>query len=361
MWYIIKLFSDRRNRIRERPMANEKKTGRVPSWVWTVLRLAIVAVIFYFLFRTGQLDLRKVGSFLRRPVPFAIGTALLIIGGAFGVLRWQKLLEVHGIRVPFGDAMRLTFIGFFFSTVIPGAVTGDVVKAYYVVRGREKKAEAITSIIMDRVLGLWTMIFVAVVVVSLSWLLALGGSGSEVWKDPKVSLVSFLVWGLFLALTAAFAFSWSTRLRHSRLMDWALERAPLKETVRKFYDAVHGYGLSPRPTAVAALYSFIAQAILYVALYFLARTANVEGISAGGYLFLFPVGLVVNALPILPAGLGQGEVGFAWLFNLFHSSHGAEVAFLFHLSFLSISVIIGGFFYLLGKKEYSIHMPEKLS
>jgi hypothetical protein len=320
------------------------------------VRIAVIAVLFVFLFRSGQLDAAKLKLLWSNPLPFLSGTVLLILGGAIGVKRWQKLLEVHQIAVPYWDAVRLTFIGFFFSSVIPGAVSGDVVKAYYVVKGREKKAEAITSILLDRVLGLYSMVATAVVVITAAWVMKLLGRGMPIWSDPRVSTISIMVWGIFLGMTLAFAFSWSRRLRDSRFMHWILEKTPGEKLVRKFYDALYVYGQHPKKSFTALLYSFVCQTPLYLGIYFMSRTVQVEGIGLAGYLFLFPVGLIFNALPILPGGLGTGEVGFEWLFNLFHSDQGAEIAFLFHVGFILIAFGIGGIFYLVGKKEYKIYM-----
>ena len=340
-------------------MVEEVKKKKIPSWGWTLIRLSVVAVIFIFLFKSGQLDSKNLGAVLSNPAPFLTGVLLLIIGGAVAVVRWQKLLEVQEIVVPYWDAIRLTFIGFFFSTVIPGAVTGDVVKAYYVVRGRKKKAEAVVTILLDRVIGMYTMVVVAIVVILLGWVTTMTGAEEELRNDKKVWAVALFMWAIFLVMTAAFIIASSTKLRESRLIGWFLEKVPFKETVRSLYEAAYLYGRHPREFLMALLYSFIAQGPLYGGILFMARTVHTEGITLGGYLFIFPVGLIVNALPILPGGLGQGEAAFEWLFGLFHSDRGAEVALLFHIAIIIIAIGIGGFFYLLGKKEYDIRIAEE--
>ena len=45
-----------------------------------------------------------------------------------------RYLRAIGVRLSFWNAHRLTFIGFFFNNVVPGATGGDVVKAVYVAR-----------------------------------------------------------------------------------------------------------------------------------------------------------------------------------------------------------------------------------
>jgi uncharacterized protein (TIRG00374 family) len=243
-----------------------------------------------------------------------------------------------------------------FSTVIPGAVSGDVVKAYYVVRGRERKTEAVATILLDRLVGLYTMVTLAVFVVAAAWIAT--GIGEEMEGGRSLSAVSISLWILFLAMTFATVISSSATLRDSRFVSLILEKAPFKETLGKLYDAVYVYRRHPKPTLLAFLYSFLSQAPFFLGIYCMAKTVNTTGISAWGYLLIFPVGLILNALPILPGGLGQGEVAFEWLFSLFGSDQGAEVALLYHVGIILVAFLIGGSFYLFGSKDYDMSIGD---
>jgi uncharacterized protein (TIRG00374 family) len=340
-------------------MDQSNRDPKTPSWVWTIVRLAVVVAIFVFLFKAGHLDPKQLGGVLANPAAFFLGMVLLLVGAAIAVLRWRTLLEVQGIHVPYWDAARLTFIGLFFSTVIPGAVTGDIVKAYYVVRGRTKKAEAIVTILLDRVIGMYTIVAVAIVVIVLGWATTMTGAEEQFRNDSRVRAVAVFVCAVFLAMTAAFVVASSTRLRESSLIRWMLVKAPFKDTTRSLYDAVYLYGRHPKRSFLALLYSLAAQGPLFAGLFVMAKAVETEGISIGGYLFIFPVGLMINALPILPGGLGQGEAGFEWLFGLFRSDRGAEVALLFHIAMFVMAAGIGGCFYLLGKKHLDIRIAEE--
>jgi len=335
-------------------MSKDKKGRMIPAWIWTILRLSVVLVIFYFLFSSGHLDSEQLKAALANPFSFLLGFLFLLVGCAVSAERWRKLLQAQDIRVPYLDAMKLMFIGLFFSTVIPGAVSGDIVKAYYVVRGRDKKPAAIMTILLDRVLGLYTMVCVAGFVILAAWIISITGAGEAVRNDVRIRGVTMFICVIFIAMTAGFAVASNTTLRNSRLMQWILDHVPCKQTILELYDAVYVYRHHPKESLQAIFYSFMAQAPLYAGLYMMARTVNTTGLSIGACLFIFPVGLMINALPILPGGWGQGEAGFEWLFSLFHSVQGAEVAFLFHIGNVILAVGIGGIIYLFCKKEYSI-------
>src|SRR5690606_26991097 len=60
---------------------------------------------------------------------------------------------------------------------------------------------------------------------------------------------------------------------------------------------------------------------------------------------IVPLGLLVTAVPIMPAGIGTGHAAFGWLFHFLGSLRGADVFSLFVLSQL-LGGSIGGLIYL---------------
>ncbi|OGL45884.1 MAG: hypothetical protein A2161_16520 [Candidatus Schekmanbacteria bacterium RBG_13_48_7] len=335
-------------------MSRENNENEKSAWIWTVVRLSVVAVIFFFLFKSGYLNPAQLKDALNNPFSFLVGLFFVFMSCALSVERWRKLLQAQDISVPYLDAFNLTFIGIYFSTVIPGAVSGDIIKAYYVVRGRGKKPEAIMTIFLDRILGLYTMVCVAGVVILTAWATSMSVVQTALLNDFRIRAVALSIGVIFVTMTMTFAIVSSAKFRTYRLTQWILEHVPFKETVRMLYDVFYIYRQHPRESLQAVFYSFIAQVPLYAGLFMMTRTVNTGSFSIGAGLFIFPVGLMVNAIPILPGGWGQGEAGFEWLFGLFHSSLGAEVAFLFHISTIILAVGIGGGIYLFSKKHYTI-------
>ena len=69
-----------------------------------------------------------------------------------------QMLPVGGL-----EALRLTMIGYFFNTFIPGSSGGDIIRAVYAVRAcPERKAHALTIAFADRGIGLHAIELVAV-------------------------------------------------------------------------------------------------------------------------------------------------------------------------------------------------------
>ena len=78
-----------------------------------------------------------------------------------GVARWRLVLEVQGLHLPWGRATGITFVAQFFNSFLLGSTGGDVIKALYAAREtHHKKTEAVVTVFVDRLLGLWAMLLV---------------------------------------------------------------------------------------------------------------------------------------------------------------------------------------------------------
>jgi hypothetical protein len=98
------------------------------------------------------------------------GVAAYGIVEILGATRWQLLLRVQGIYVPWYRLGSLLMIGIFFNQFMPGGTGGDVVKIFYLLKETpNKKTQALLAVLMDRLIGLIGLIFVAGVVIIWNW------------------------------------------------------------------------------------------------------------------------------------------------------------------------------------------------
>lgn len=76
------------------------------------------------------------------------------------------------------------------------------------------------------------------------------------------------------------------------------------------------------------------------------------------YLLIVPIGMVANAIPILPMGIGQGEAAFHFLYQVLAASpSGAEVALLLRGTSVWWAAV-GGLFYLRLTKTELFEAPR---
>ena len=313
----------------------ETQPASAKHWRLVALKFSLAVVLIWAMIHFRMLDphmLAKIGS---KPWHLAGASLLLLIGLLLTVARWRALLAVQGINIGPLDAGRLGFIGFFFSCVIPGAVSGDAVKAYYVAREHGKTTEAITSVLLDRVIGLYTMAAAASIAIVICWRT---GSFPDAWAKPGIVMIAWLVIGLAVGMSVFFLIVLSHVTRENRLLDGILRRLPFREQLTKLHDAIYRCRDHKRALASIILLSFAAQVPMVLFNFVVGKALGDGGLSLAMYFFLASVGLVINSIPVLPGGLGTGELGYAMLFGAFGSPAGAEIIAVWHVLFLGWSI-----------------------
>lgn len=139
----------------------------------------------------NRAEIRRVFSRPIDPFPFALAFAAHLTAVAITFHRWFLLVRAVELPIAFRDALRLGFIGNVFNLVIPGAVGGDVIKAAFFCReqGEGKKTRAISSVVIDRVLGLMGLFLLGAC------------SGAIAWSGAPVSLRNLIlvIWAFLAA------------------------------------------------------------------------------------------------------------------------------------------------------------------
>jgi hypothetical protein len=89
--------------------------------------------------------------------------AFLAMGPATFVIAWRLrlLLSTQNITISHRDAILLSFAGNFFNFAMPGTTGGDLYKAYHIAKRTHKRAEGVTIVFLDRVIGLISFLLLA--------------------------------------------------------------------------------------------------------------------------------------------------------------------------------------------------------
>lgn len=301
--------------------AAEDVPGEKPAWrgwLMTVIKLSIAGVLLSLILRNPAFEWKKIGNALLSPGSLAI-LLLGFVGITMSGVRWLILMRTEGIRVPFWVAFRLTWIGHFWNMVIPGAVSGDAVKMYYIGQvAPERREEAWSTVIADRVIGLSALVALAAVA-SLSRLQLL-------WSDPKLRLILIaMVSGLVALLIGAVVVA-SGLGRNWGWVHALGNKLPekLRDLIVRVYGSLHRISRRPGTVLVAFLISFFAHGISVFNAFLLGRALGEDVIPFTHYAAMFPVALFSNAVPISPGGgIGVGEMVIGVLFESSAASLGA--------------------------------------
>ncbi|MBM4032850.1 MAG: flippase-like domain-containing protein [Planctomycetes bacterium] len=340
---------------------------RVRGALLLAAKLGIAAALLVWLVRTGKLDLAQIWNAIREH-PFWLALSFLIYNACivFTANRWRMLVVSQGIPARRRECVAMTFIGCFFSCFLPGGTGGDLAKAYYVARDTPRKAEAITTVFLDRVFGLYCMVGFAAVAMLFHL--------KHLWRHPSPPSAFGLTQTQFLAVGVLSGFGLATvglvvllSPHCRRLVHFLLDHVPHKvgSVLKRVYDAVYLYRGRKLLLVKFVLYSASAHGGAAVAFWLIGRSLGeplaVDMSRAPNYFFLIPLGLVLNGLPVAPAGVGVFEWALGLLFATVLSpgeaNLGANVAALSHVIII-LTNQVGLFFYLAGKGKVAEAMRE---
>lgn len=272
-------------------------------------------------------------------VPLVFLSIFLVSAGMIIMsYRLRLLLEVQGIHLKIKDLTCLTLIGQFFNNFMPTSIGGDVVKAYYASNGTTKKLETFASIAIDRMLGVITLMWIALVALI---------SRRNCIPNKAIIVITGII---FIAGMAFMGLIFNKRL--SRVFLFFKERfknPKLKEQLQRLYDATNKYRHHKALVLRAIWLSLIGQLIFFVMVYILALSIDSK-ISFVFLLLTLPAVAVVSMLPSLN-GLGIRESGFVYFLGGVMGKEKAFALSLLNLGVLLLVGAIGGIIFLF-KREF---------
>lgn len=318
-----------------------------------LLKLGVAVGVVTLVFYVGLIRVDDLARAARSWVLLCLALAAILSGMIAGSLRWSILLRAQGIREPIPRLVTLTMTGFFFSVVAPGGLGGDAVKAYYAGRGSRRPTEAVTVILLDRVLGFVSLFVVAgiVIVVDFDRLWRSDVEGMRLLGLSGGRVIVVLVSAVIGASAGAGLFLTSKRVRQSRLLRRLSRSMPFRTTVARVYNALHLYGDHRGAVVAAVAISIATQVPLYLS-YSLYAAAVGANLTLWQCALVVPPAMVIRALPLVPGGAGQGAVAFAAMLPLVGCDKGGGIGALGDMIFI-IAYLIGGLFFVFGNMRHS--------
>jgi uncharacterized protein (TIRG00374 family) len=247
-----------------------------------------------------------------------LGLLLISTGITITLIRWYFLVRAQGLPFHIKDAFRLGLLGVFFNTFLPGSVGGDIVKAAGIARGQRRRMVAVATVIMDRVIAVWAMIWMVALLGILFWVCGVldGPSSAGARRIVRVASIvvaaSAVVWVLLGYLPQQRAEHFAVRLHHiPRIGNSAAE----------FWRAVWMYRCRQGSVLLALVLTWLGQVGFILGFYCGVLTLWDPKLgsvpSVAEHFLLVPIGLLIEAVPLFPGGVGIGEAGYAGLYTLF--------------------------------------------
>ena len=328
---------------------------KISKIIQAILKVIFAAAIIVWLVGSGKINLAAVADIFLSWYAFPImGLSLLSL--FLCSERWRVFLLHQDLYATRMEVLKLSLIGTFFNFAVPGGVGGDVVKSYYLVKGHpHKKMAGVMSVLMDRVLGLYAMVIMA--------FLAMIIDRRQILEVPELRMIFFLVTCLVLSFTLGLMVALSKKIHQKRWIHAITHRIPMGHRFHQIYEIVHSYHSEKGRLLKAVLLSAVAQVASISILILVGITLKLDHIPWVTYFVATPIGFIVTALPIAPAGVGVGQAAFDYLFNIFSGQStqlGATSITIFQVSQFILG-LVGAMIYVLRRPQGGMSVDNETS
>jgi uncharacterized protein (TIRG00374 family) len=230
---------------------------------------------------------------------FLAAQAIYLGGVLVRAYRWGSLVWALGVGVSWWRLVGLYFVGSFFSLVLPTGVGGDVVRMYELSRDRREVAAAISSVLVDRFLGLFVLF--ALALLALLW-------GHDLVGTQVRLLIAAIFFSSLIGVALLLQRTWIEACGRRLGLDRLLRRF---KVLGELYQSIHLYGPGALLRATAASLAF--NVMLILTNYLLGLAVGID-LSLWYYFLFVPI---LSALLMVPSlgGLGVREAGYVVLFG----------------------------------------------
>ena len=251
-----------------------------------------------------------------------LACALVAIDRVLMAYRWWTLLQT-GPRPDVGTVMRIFFVSTFVGTFLPASIGGDAVRAYGLSKEGVGGVDAVASVLMDRLLGIVSILIVAVA----------GAILARNLIDIRALFPAFALLAVLCAAALAVVFSPRAATGVAALLTM-FPRG--RETGTRLVAAIQRYATLHMAMTNVLICSIAVQVLRVLQTYCLGLALGLA-LPVGVYFALVPIILLIVLMPITINGIGTTQAGFVWLFG--RAGVANAPAFALSVVFLAIAVV----------------------
>jgi uncharacterized protein (TIRG00374 family) len=297
-----------------------------------------------------KVDASRVWQCLReaRGGPVLLGVTFSLLSVAIGGWRWQRLLRIFDVDLALKPLICITQIGQFFTMFLPGPTGDDLTRMLYissVAKGRAR--EACASVLLDRVIGLASLLLLSLVCIPRQWEL-LAASTKTYWLA-----VGMLGAGSAIAV-GGISFLVISVQRSQKILQGFLPYLPSPK-LREELARLNGLLGNNKSRLLQVTGAAVGTQLLLCSLFYLAGTAVGIHLPLLTWLSFVPIVLAANAVPITMLGIGVREYLLVLFLGVLAHVEGERAL---AASFVVFSIIltvglIGGLVYVFYKPQDS--------
>jgi glycosyltransferase 2 family protein len=277
---------------------------------------------------------------------------LRFVAGGFGLsvlallartLKWNLILRRIGIHVSFKRLLEVYTISYWFNTILPGSIGGDLYKIYDLSRATRKNIRPAATVIIERLTGVLSLLAVAVAVLIVyrhhlyvpAWMiwLCIGFSSLATVGLLLVLLYFGPVWNLIIRLAPFLA----RILKKEKADSLIVVSNELRSNHRLF---------------IEAFWLGVVVQVLVLSAYYVMALAISRDISAVYFFTLYPLIEIASMVPISINGIGikEGLMVLSLQYSNITPAISMSMGILFRLIAIALA-LIGGVLLMIRKSS----------
>ena len=213
------------------------------------------------------------------------------------LVRWYWLVRALDLPFRLHEALRLGFLGFLFNLAPMGIVGGDLLKAVMLARRQPgHRAEAVATIFMDRLIGLYVLFLVAAVAILTTglWL-----SGTRNVRIACQVALGFCAGGtVFVAILLLPATILRMVPGRGKTTEWFGRLPYIGRITKRLIESVRMYRFRLGTLAVSALATVAVHCLFTLGVYLIARGLFEQVQPLRTQFVAYPISAATSALPI---------------------------------------------------------------
>lgn len=307
------------------------------SRVQLVLKAFVSIALIAFLF--SRTDFRSIYHSLlsANPIYLSLAFITLLIGKLLTGYRWQVLLVSQDIRIPLKTLIASLFVGQFFNSFLPTTIGGDAIRAYDTAVASKQSAKSVTTVFMDRFIGVLALVFLAVLALPVAYIM---GRNVSYYLFPVLIIFLLCLVGLLVVLNNSL-----TKILTNTVQKINLPR--VADQVRKVYTSIQEMKKDINVLWIAFGVSLILQINVVAFHYLISLSLNLD-VPLIYYFIIVPVAMTILLVPFSINGIGIREGVFVYLLAGLGVSASDAIAFsLLSFILLLTQAVIGGIIFAL--------------
>ncbi|MCP4915171.1 MAG: flippase-like domain-containing protein [Oligoflexia bacterium] len=281
------------------------------------LKFIVSASLVYWLFQRGVISVDYLKTIFNQPMTLVTCLTIFFIQSVLSATRFLIILRSSFIKgLSFLKVYSLNYVGLFFNTFLPGSVSGDFFKAYYLKDHSDNDYQKSLLIsLSDRLIGLvglFVLMFLGTVYLKIT---------TNINVDIILYLISSIIFGMICGLFIIVKFKAFFRLHLKSKTSDGVIKTKLRLAIKTILNVI----ARPKVLMINILISLFIQLANVMVYYYLTKSVLPSGFNPAILLAVIPIASFVSGLPISFSGIGVTHIALQQLLKQYGIDDGANM------------------------------------